>query len=94
MSKLSVLLIGAGGAFGAPLLEEFIKQKDSFKRVAILARDENHASKFSHAKERGIAVSLGPLLDAASYSGEINADSLTAALSTLTYTQGLMSCYL
>ena len=71
MSGQYILLVGAGGAWGTPLLEEFIKQTDSFKRVAILARDENHASKFSHAKEKGIAISFGPLLDARSYRGEM-----------------------
>ena len=71
MSNLSVLLIGAGGAWGTPLVEEFIKQKDSFKRVAILARDSAHGEKFNHAKERGIEVVAGGLLDSSSYQGNI-----------------------
>ena len=56
MSTLNVLLIGAGGAWGTPLVDEFIKQKYSFQRIAILARDEKHGEKFAKAKESGIDV--------------------------------------
>ena len=70
MSNLSVLLVGASGAWGAPLVEEFIKQKSAFKRVAILARDSTNTQKFNHAKEQGIDVTVGSLLDAASYKGK------------------------
>lgn len=70
MSDLSVLLIGAGGAWGTPLVEEFIEQSLSFKRIAILARDDKHAQKFSKAKERGIDIVSGSFLDASSYEGQ------------------------
>ncbi|KAF2172812.1 hypothetical protein M409DRAFT_16772 [Zasmidium cellare ATCC 36951] len=66
---LSVLLVGAGGAWGRPLLEQFIKQKSSFKRVAVLARDQNHAEKFSDAKAQGVEIVLGSFLDSAPYKG-------------------------
>ncbi|KAK4501736.1 hypothetical protein PRZ48_007545 [Zasmidium cellare] len=65
----SVLLVGAGGVWGRPLLDQFIKQKSSFKRIAILARDENHAEKFSDAKSQGVEIVLGSFLDSASYKG-------------------------
>ena len=70
MSDLEVLLIGASGAWGVPLVEEFVAQKASFARVAILARSEEHVSKFESAKKAGIDVVVGSFLDANSYKGE------------------------
>lgn len=67
---LSVLLVGAGGAWGRPLLEQFIKQKASFKRIAVLARDETHAEKFDNAKAEGVEVVLGSFLESAPYKGD------------------------
>ncbi|KAM0447857.1 hypothetical protein ACHAO4_008601 [Trichoderma viride] len=64
----SVLVIGAGGAFGRPLMEEFIKQKASFSRVAILS-DPAKVSKFSDFTARGIEVISGSYLDPKSYEG-------------------------
>jgi hypothetical protein len=49
MSTVSVLLIGASGAFGQPLLQEFILQKCAFKRIAILAANEEKATTFANA---------------------------------------------
>lgn len=65
----SVLVIGAGGAFGRPLMEEFIKQKASFSRVAILS-DPAKVSKFSDFTARGIEVISGSYLDPKSYEGK------------------------
>ena len=70
MSDLSILLVGAGGAWGTPLVEEFINQKASFKKIAILARDDIHAEKFKHAKGRGIDIAIGSFLDSKSYKGK------------------------
>ncbi|KAF3070102.1 hypothetical protein Trihar35433_4056 [Trichoderma harzianum] len=64
----SVLIIGAGGAFGRPLVEEFIKQKSHFSRVGILA-DPAKVSKFSDAAAQGIDVVAGSFLDPKSYEG-------------------------
>jgi hypothetical protein len=54
ISAVSVLLIGASGAFGQPLLHEFIRQKSAFKRIAILA---------ANARKDGIEVIVGSFLE-------------------------------
>lgn len=69
MSDLKVLLVGASGAWGVPLVEEFIAQNASFGRIAILARSEEHVVQFEDAKKRGIDVVVGSFLDAKSYEG-------------------------
>lgn len=69
MSKPRVLLVGASGAWGQPLVNEFIKQKHDFKRIAILARSESQVSKFASAQSAGIDVVVGSTLDAKSYEG-------------------------
>ena len=38
---VSVLLIGAGGSLGVHLVKEFIRQKDKFSHIAILASDDS-----------------------------------------------------
>ena len=72
MPSVSVLLVGASGGFGQPLLEEFIRQKASFKRIAILAADEEKATKFADARKAGIEAVVGSFLEATSYAGEYN----------------------
>ncbi|KAI5456649.1 hypothetical protein BGZ63DRAFT_517418 [Mariannaea sp. PMI_226] len=64
----SVLIIGAGGAFGQPLVQEFIKQRAQFSKVGILA-DPKKAAKFSDAAGQGIEIVLGSFLDPQSYKG-------------------------
>lgn len=64
----SVLIIGAGGAFGRPLVDEFIKQKSQFSKVGILA-DPAKVSKFSHAAAQGIDIVPGSFLDPKAYEG-------------------------
>lgn len=64
----SVLVIGAGGAFGRPLIEEFIKQKSLFSRVGILS-DPAKVSKFSDFAAQGIEVISGSFLDPKPYEG-------------------------
>ncbi|KAJ7472616.1 hypothetical protein FB451DRAFT_1036136 [Mycena latifolia] len=65
---LSILIIGAGGSLGRPLVEEFQRQKSRFARVAILS-DPAKAHKFTDAQENGIEVVLGSYLDFKSYAG-------------------------
>lgn len=65
MSDISVLLIGASGALGRPLLEELIRQKHLFRRVAILTAPDR-ASKFNIPE---VEVILGSLYDGNSYQG-------------------------
>ncbi|KAJ7817735.1 hypothetical protein B0H14DRAFT_2841512 [Mycena olivaceomarginata] len=64
----SVLLIGASGALGRPLVEEFQKQRARFNRVAILA-DPERAHKFSEVQKNGIEVISGSFLDFKVYQG-------------------------
>lgn len=65
MANISVLLIGASGAFGGPLLQELIRQKNQFKRIAILASPER-ASKFENSN---VEVIAGSLYESKSYQG-------------------------
>ena len=83
MPPISVLLIGASGAFGQPLLQEFIRQKPSFHRIAVLAANEEKATKFADVREQGIEVVIGSFLEATSYAGEptFNPSSLENPLS-------------
>ncbi|KAJ7679335.1 hypothetical protein DFH06DRAFT_1278927 [Mycena polygramma] len=64
----SVLLIGASGSIGAPLVKEFQKQRARFSRVAILA-DPARAHKFAEVQKNGIDVVVGSFLDFKSYEG-------------------------
>jgi len=65
MADISVLLIGASGALGKPLLDELLRQKSHFKRVAILTTPER-AYKFSNTE---VEVVVGSLYEAKSYQG-------------------------
>lgn len=62
----SVLLIVASGAFGRPLVEEFIVNLEKFDKVGILA-DPSKVSKFSEVASRGIQIVTGSFVDPTSY---------------------------
>ncbi|KAJ7476122.1 hypothetical protein FB451DRAFT_267629 [Mycena latifolia] len=64
----SVLIIGASGTVGIPLVQEFLKNKTSFGRIAVLA-DPAKVSRFADMKSQGVEVVVGSFLDAASYKG-------------------------
>ncbi|KAF7363001.1 NAD(P)-binding protein [Mycena venus] len=64
----SVLIIGASGALGRPLVEEFQKQRARFGGVAILS-DPAKAHKFSEVQKSGIKVVIGSFLDFKCYQG-------------------------
>jgi hypothetical protein len=64
----SVLLIGASGAFGRPLVEEFIAQLTKFDKVGILA-DPSKVSKFADVASRGILIVPGSFVDPKAYAG-------------------------
>jgi 5,10-methylene-tetrahydrofolate dehydrogenase/methenyl tetrahydrofolate cyclohydrolase len=66
MAEISVVLVGGSGALGEPLLQELIRQRDSFRRIAVLATPER-AHKF---KDAGIKVVSGSLISASSYQGQ------------------------
>jgi uncharacterized protein YbjT (DUF2867 family) len=67
--SVSVLIIGASGAFGQPLVQEFIRQRLSFKRIAVLAANEQKASKFASIQESGVEIIIGSFRDSKPYKG-------------------------
>ena len=67
--SVSVLIIGAGGALGQPLLQELISQKAAFKTIAILAANPERADKFEEARAKGVKIVIGSFLDSKSYEG-------------------------
>ncbi|KAJ7887027.1 hypothetical protein B0H14DRAFT_2337976 [Mycena olivaceomarginata] len=64
----SVIIIGASGALGRPLVEEFQRQRAHFGSVAILS-DPAKAHKFSEVQKGGIEVVIGSFLDFKCYQG-------------------------
>ncbi|KAJ7057957.1 hypothetical protein C8F01DRAFT_302598 [Mycena amicta] len=68
MAPPAVLLIGAGGALGRPLVAEFQRQRARFGRVAILS-DPSKVHKFSEDEKNGIEVISGSFLDFKCYQG-------------------------
>ncbi|KAJ6466651.1 hypothetical protein DFH09DRAFT_1059716 [Mycena vulgaris] len=64
----SVLIIGGSGAVGRPLVDEFLKQKSKFQRIAVLA-DPTKVSRLADAQAKGAEVVVGSFLDAKSYTG-------------------------
>jgi shikimate 5-dehydrogenase len=67
MSSISVLLIGAGGALGRPILEELVRQKSSFTRIAILTTPDR-AHKLQNLGAE--VVSSKSLYEPLAYKGE------------------------
>jgi uncharacterized protein YbjT (DUF2867 family) len=63
---ISVLLIGASGVLGGPLLTELLRQKSSFDRVAVLTAPER-ADKF---KTIDVEVITTSFYNAATYQGK------------------------
>ncbi|KAJ7709377.1 hypothetical protein B0H16DRAFT_1745852 [Mycena metata] len=64
--SLFVLVIGASGSVGEPLMKQFQHQR--FRRVAIMSAPSK-AHKFSAARSNGIELFLGSFLDFKSYEG-------------------------
>lgn len=65
----SVLLVGASGTIGVPLVREFIKHRSKFGRLAVLASDVSKKAKFAEAESNGFEIVVGELLEASSYEG-------------------------
>jgi uncharacterized protein YbjT (DUF2867 family) len=66
--SISVLLIGASGSFGRPLVEEFLVHLSKFDKVGILA-DPSKVSKFAGVAAKGIHIVPGSFLDPKAYIG-------------------------
>ncbi|KAJ7617606.1 hypothetical protein DFH06DRAFT_1145043 [Mycena polygramma] len=64
----AVLIIGASGLIGRPLVQEVLKNKTKFARIAVLA-DPAKVSRFTEVKAQGVEVIVGSFLEAASYKG-------------------------
>ncbi|KAJ6528933.1 hypothetical protein B0H19DRAFT_968764 [Mycena capillaripes] len=64
----SVIIIGASGALGRPIVEEFQRQRARFGNLAILS-DPAKAHKFSEVQKSGIEVVIGSFLDFKCYQG-------------------------
>ncbi|KAJ6466127.1 hypothetical protein C8R47DRAFT_1235034 [Mycena vitilis] len=64
----AVLIIGASGLVGRPLVQEFLKNKTKFARIAVLA-DPAKVSRFTEVEAQGVEVIVGSFLEAASYQG-------------------------
>ncbi|KAJ7701162.1 hypothetical protein B0H17DRAFT_1046114 [Mycena rosella] len=62
----SVLIIGASGTVGRPLVQEFLRNKTSFGRIAVLA-DPTKVSRFAHVQSQGVEVVVGSFLNPNSY---------------------------
>ncbi|CAK5274549.1 unnamed protein product, partial [Mycena citricolor] len=67
-NKPSVLIVGASGALGQPLTQEFIKQRDRIGRLAILS-DPAKAHRVEAARAAGVEIVLGSLIDPKCYQG-------------------------
>jgi uncharacterized protein YbjT (DUF2867 family) len=65
----SVIVIGASGAVGRPLMAEFLTQKSNFGRIAVLS-DPAKVARFSEIQDKGIEIVAGSFLEAKSYAGE------------------------
>jgi hypothetical protein len=81
LMSISVLFVGAGGAFGQPLLKEFIRQKNSFKTIAVLASTEKKIANYSFAEAEGIKIVVGSFLQSKSYEGNTTHCITTVTLS-------------
>jgi hypothetical protein len=80
--SISVLIIGASGAFGQPPLQKFIRQKASFKSIAVLAATPQKAENYAWASEKGVKIVKGSSLDPTSYEGVRSMQSLDKKDST------------
>ncbi|KAJ7899253.1 hypothetical protein B0H14DRAFT_3543635 [Mycena olivaceomarginata] len=72
----SVVIIGASGTVGRPLVQEFLKNKTRFGRIAVLA-DPTKISRFTNVQSQGVEVVVGSFLEANSYKGFDTVISLT-----------------
>jgi uncharacterized protein YbjT (DUF2867 family) len=64
-----VVIIGASGLVGRPLVQEFLKNKTRFGRIAVLS-DPAKIDRFADVRKAGIEVVVGSFLEARSYTGE------------------------
>lgn len=79
MSKPSILLLGASGYLGVPMVAEFLNQRSKFDRLAILT-DSTRVHKFEDAVSKGVELVVGSYFDASSFKGTHY--SLNAVLKT------------
>jgi 5,10-methylene-tetrahydrofolate dehydrogenase/methenyl tetrahydrofolate cyclohydrolase len=68
MDSPSVLIIGASGFIGSPVLKELMRQRTSFSRVAVLT-EASRVHKFADAQANGVKIVIGSFTDPASFKG-------------------------
>ncbi|KAJ7887126.1 hypothetical protein B0H14DRAFT_3082129 [Mycena olivaceomarginata] len=64
----SVIVVGASGSVGRPLMAEFLAQISKFGRVAVLS-DPAKVARFAEIQGHGIEIVAGSFLDGKSYEG-------------------------
>ncbi|KAF7369782.1 NAD(P)-binding protein [Mycena venus] len=64
----SVIVVGASGSVGRPLMLEFLAQKSKFGRVAVLS-DPAKTARFDDIQAKGIEIVAGSFLETKSYKG-------------------------
>jgi uncharacterized protein YbjT (DUF2867 family) len=74
----SVLIIGASGVVGRPLVQEFLKNESSFASIAVLS-DPTKVSRFTEVQSQGVKLVIGSFLEASSYKG-IGNDTRTLSM--------------
>jgi len=87
MDSPSVLIIGASGFIGGPVLKELMQQRTSFSRVAILA-EASKVHKFSDAQANGAEIVIGSFTDPSSFKGTSPTNLITLHPQLLAYTVG------
>ncbi|KAJ6523988.1 hypothetical protein B0H19DRAFT_972382 [Mycena capillaripes] len=75
----SVIVVGASGSVGRPLMAEFLAQKSKFGRVAVLS-DPAKVSRFAEIQGQGIEVVAGSLLEAKCYEGDLSGFDVVISL--------------
>ncbi|KAL7954974.1 hypothetical protein V8C34DRAFT_292935 [Trichoderma compactum] len=68
MSRPSVVIIGASGSVGRPLVDGFLSKADQFSKIGVLSSPSS-AHKFENETARGVDVVVGSFADPACYRG-------------------------
>ena len=87
MDSPSVLVIGASGFIGSPVLKELTRQRTSFSRVAILT-EASKVHKFADAQANGVEIVIGSFTDPVSFKGTRPPNLITLHPQLPNYTVG------
>lgn len=67
----AVIVVGASGNLGPFIVQELLRQKDKFSRIAILSAPEKKG-KFDTAAKSGVDIVLGSYKEAKSFQGALS----------------------